>query len=173
MEKINNRIQSSLSHGKVFIGKSKVILNILLVVFSFFGVLSLCAIIMFLAQNEVKPVPLEYVYIAIVGYILLFVLPISVVIWRIIFNNRLVKKIEEWLKDSELLSAKARRLTNSRYSSKQIELKFYYNGKKQKRISTAGNPIIGYYKFFSESEKKLDILYSAKYDEVLILKEES
>ena len=50
-------------------------------------------------------------------------------------------------------------------------MSFSFDNKAQKHMSGAGNFIIGYYKFIIEKEKKMQILYFPKYNEVLILEE--
>ena len=72
-----------------------------------------------------------------------------------------------------MVKAKAKRLDliNPIYKPYQIEVKFTYGEKKVRIISSPGSAIRGYYKFFKENRKELDILYSKKYNEVLILKQ--
>ena len=90
-----NRIDSSLSHGKLFTGRQKVLLNMFLCAFCFLGSLILCVLIVMWSQHK-NEIQLQYVFIAVFGIMLLIILPIIVVAWRIFHNKKLIKKIEIW-----------------------------------------------------------------------------
>lgn len=170
MELSEYKIKASLIYGKVFWGKQKYILYIGFLSTLLIPITTLCIFIMVgFGKMELSPNMIAPLIFSNVFSIFLF----CVILWRAIFNRRVIGKIQTWLVDAIFINASARRLDlmNPKYKPYQIEVKFTFENKTQKHISSAGNPIIGYYKFFSESEKEVKILYSAKYNQVLILKD--
>lgn len=162
------KIKASLKYGKVFSRKGKMFLYGLLLISILFPLITVGVFISFyferLVLTQSMTAPLIY---GNVFSLFLF----GILLWRIIYNNRLVKMINMWLDDSVTISATARRLDlfDKRYKPYQIEVSFIYDGKEQKHISRAGNCFTGYYKFIREKSKKIQILYSPKYDEIMIL----
>ena len=171
MQEYKDRIKASLTYGKVFAGKPKIILSVLLYILLFLDVVLLYAICSILRQVKNGTMQIDNIEISVIGIIILAILPLGVILWRICYNKKVMKKIDEWLKDAVLLNAIGRRLSYYPYSSIQVQVEFCYEGKRYKRVNTDGNALIGYYRPFKEDKKKLKILYSPKYDEVLILRD--
>ena len=91
--------------------------------------------------------------------------------------NRAKKRyleIEKWLQDAVECRASIKRLDieDIKYQSYQIEVEFDYKDRNIKKISNRFNMVIdGYPKIFAKYHNKtVNILYSEKYDEVMILK---
>jgi len=170
MESKRYKIKSSLSYGKVFWGKSEYALYIFLFLPIMDPIITIGIIITILLDK------MQFTYEVITSVIFLncfWGLIFGIVLWRFIHNNKLKKKIEIWLEDAVPIRASAKRLdlVDITYQPYQIEVSFIFKDVRYKYISKPGNPIIGYYKFFSEPVKELKILYSPKYEEVLILKD--
>ena len=170
MKQIDYKIKSSLKYGKVFLGKKKIPLYLILFASLLFpcitiGILfSHCLGVFNLTPSMNFPLIFWNIFSLVV---------LGLIFWRIIYNHRLLNKIQMWIKDAVLISAKAKRLDliDRKYKPYQIEVSFPFEKKIQKHMSRAGNFAIGYYKFIVEKEKKIEILYSPKYNEVLILEE--
>ena len=165
-----SKIQSSLSYGKVFYGKSEYVLYIFLFLLIMAPMTTIGIIILVLLGE------MQFTHEVMNSIIFLncfWALVFGVILWRIIHNNKLKKKIELWLEDAVFINASAKRLDlmGVTYKPYQIEVSFTFKGVKYKYISRAGNWVVGYYKFFNEPAKDLKILYSPKYEEVLILKD--
>lgn len=170
MEIEKYKIKSSLSYGKIFYGKSEYLLYIFLFILIMDPIITIGIIILvLLGEMQFTHEVMESIIFLNCFWVLIF----GVILWRIIHNNKLKKKIELWLEDAVFIKASAKRLDlmNITYKPYQIEVSFIYKDVRHKYISKAGNAIIGYYKFFSEPTKELNILYSPKYEEVLILKD--
>ena len=121
----------------------------------------------------------------------LFILPIPLLIasvWIVIVHGKIMKQIAEWQLDAVELEAKCIKaygfttLLNGHPSSMsvpklgtaKIEVSFIYKEKAVKKVSgdpnKQYNALNGYDKIFAKYEnKRLRILYSPKYDEVMIL----
>lgn len=170
MDSNKQKIKSSLTYGKVFWGTEKFILYALLFVPMLFPLLTVLILYMASIGEIVLTDKITIIIFGNVFSIFLF----SIILWRLIYNNKLTKKIKNWLQDAIYIKATARRLDliSTRYKPYQIEVEFFYNNKKLRHISRAGNWFLGYYKFFAESNKIINILYSPKYNEVIILKEQ-
>ena len=170
MKQINNKITASLKYGKVFLGVRKTLLYVILFVSFLFPCITIGMLLShYFGVLDLTPsmkLPLIF------GNLFSLVV-FGVVFWRIVYNHRLLNKIEIWLEDAVLITATAKRLDliDAKYKPYQIEVSFSFDNKAQKHMSGAGNFIIGYYKFIIEKEKKMQILYSPKYNEVLILEE--
>ncbi|MBQ8308713.1 MAG: hypothetical protein IJX96_02660 [Clostridia bacterium] len=164
------KIEASLSFGKIFSDKVNFLLYVFLGISLIVPVITVC-IIFTIALGEMQTSP-NIISSLIFANIFAFFL-FGVVLWRIIYNNKLKKRIRLWLNDAIPIKTSARRLdlTDKKYKPYQIEVKFIFQEKKQKYISRAGSSVTGYFKFFSEPAKELNILYSPKYNEILILKE--
>jgi hypothetical protein len=95
----------------------------------------------------------------------------SVMLWAIIRNKR-IKKNYFMARDAVETKASVNRLAiiSPNYRPSQIQVSFIFNGEKKSKISKPGNAISGYHKIFAKyNNKKINILYSPKYDQVLIL----
>ena len=170
MKEIRHDIKESLTYGKLFLGKTKFFLYIVLGVSLLLPIFTLA---LYIVSNFNIVTLLNEKTIMLICANIVPLLLFLVILIRIIYNYGLVKKVSLWLEDAVLLQAKARRLdlVDAKFKPYQIEVKFSYKNKIQKHISRAGNIFLGYYKFFIESEKNIEILYSPKYNEVMILKD--
>lgn len=105
-------------------------------------------------------------------------------LYLIINNHKLAIKIKLWLKDSVELNAKSTEIDAYKYSAgiskvdkRKIRIIFVFNGKKIIKISGKPgynrvfyNTKAGYEGIFKKfANKSIKILYSEKYDQVLIL----
>ena len=166
----NSKIKSSLSYGKVFYGK----LEYALYIFLFLPIIALILTMGIIITSLLGEIQFtQEMLVCIIFLDCFYVLIFGIVLWRVTYNNKLKKKIELWLEDAVFITASAKRLDllDTTYQPYQIEVIFIFKDVKHKCISKPGNSIIGYYKFFSEPAKELKILYSPKYEEVLILKD--
>lgn len=169
MEK-QNKIDSSLTYGKI-LSSGQIYLLYSAIIISL--MLPLCSIvIIILLSLGIIESNSDVIGSLIFGNIFSLFL-FTVCLDRYIYNYKLKRKVKLWLEDAVMLKAKAKRLDliNPIYKPYQIEVKFTYGEKKVRIISSPGSAIRGYYKFFKENRKELDILYSKKYNEVLILKQ--
>ena len=116
--------------------------------------------------------------VAAFGNILFFAL-ISICFFLIIKNNKLKRRIYLYLEDAVQLSAYSKSIDALYgrlrfYNGVKIKISFIFQGKNYIKIS--GNPNKdnfenGYDRVFIKyCDKKIDILYSPRYDEVMILK---
>jgi len=116
----------------------------------------------------------EDMVIALIGGNMFCVFYASVFLYAIVSNNKLNKKITLWLEDAIQLRAFTMRLDtiSLKYKPYQLQVNFEFDGKIYQRISAPGNIIKGYHKIFKKyADRYINILYSPKYDEVLILKD--
>lgn len=174
--KVSN-IEASLSLGRFFSGKW-----IAVIYFCLFASLLFPAITIILLA-----IPAEYGVIWDIGIIatyifmnLLSLFLMIVVIWVIKNNNKIKKKIQLCFDDAIELKAFSKVLDIKRFLLQpkiaKIETHFNLNGVSHKRVSSnrvvgAGN-LKGYHNVFNNYiNKQIKILYSQKYDEVLILKD--
>lgn len=112
------------------------------------------------------------------GFVLLFVVGMFFVIVSFIFllkNFLVINKCKKWLQDAMLLNAKAKGIKHPNwivpedFGRIKLEITFIYNNKKIKKFSGT-KPTNGYSLiFFRFADKDINILYSPKYDEVMIL----
>lgn len=113
------------------------------------------------------------------GLNVFFIAVIFLLAFLIIKNNRIVKEVKTWLEDAVEIKAHSKKIGEIRSGmfyvlSIQIEIRFQYGGKvhkKQSSVKVSGLPK-GYAEWFNRyADKDVDILYSPKYDEVMILKD--
>lgn len=82
------------------------------------------------------------------------------------------RKIKRWLEDAVLLSAISKKLLSAGIpSSSKIQIEFVYNGKKKKQVSLPGKLLQIQTIFSRYADREIQILYSPKYDQVMILKD--
>lgn len=104
---------------------------------------------------------------------------LSVMLFILVKNNKLVNNIKLWLQDAVELEAYSKKIGEVRSGmfsslSTKIQVRFSVDGKVYKRESSAkitGIPQ-GYTSWFNKyADREVKILYSPKYEEVLILKD--
>jgi hypothetical protein len=94
----------------------------------------------------------------------------------VLHGYKLKKKIRLWLEDAVELKAYAKKqddYTEFIKPSAKISVHFKINGKKYSRVSEgkSGSLPKGYHGIWTKyADKEIDILYSPKYDQVLVLK---
>ncbi len=164
-----NDIEASLKYGKIN-AQQQIILKICFItiiilsaVSALIGILSL--IFLSMTSKEIACIILT-IFMLITFLILIYYLLKK--------SKKRDYEINEWLKDAVKCKAQIMRLdfTSTNYQSYQIEVSFEFKNKKIKQISKKFNLITeGYPKIFAKYHNKIvPILYSEKYDEILILK---
>jgi len=163
-----SNIDASLSHGLFVAGKK---MSFLCFATSLLLLLPLLTIIMLIIPGiewERKMI------IALVMGNLLFISLFILIINLIAGYKKLEKKVVLWLEDAIRLRALTMRLdkVSLAYKPFQIQVNFEFDGRMYQRVSAPGNVIKGYHKIFSRyGDREINILYSPKYDEVLIIKD--
>lgn len=163
------QIDCTLKYGKVYVKQLKFlnILSLVLIVISnllLFGGIVLCAV----SQISIKEFSLvAIIYIAILSLVVVCVFIIKK-------NKKRNLEITEWLKDAVEIKAEINRLdlTNINCQPYQIEVVLNFKGETIRKISNKSNLITeGYPKVFAKyHNKKIVVLYSKKFDEVLLTK---
>ena len=180
------RIQASLKYGKYFTGK-------FLIFMYYTFVLTIIATIFTIILMILAPFNAE-IYDFLIPIIILFfvgLLLILYMLFNILKHKKLTKHIKEWLKDAIELEAYCKYIDNFKVMGQptqvKIQVEFKYNGKKITKLSgdelyheckNSMYPInkystrTGYDWFFKKfADREIKILYSPKYDQVLILKD--
>lgn len=167
------KIIASLSYGRVFSA-------FLFTVVILGGVLSLVAIALsiFMAIDEGNN------FILIILFLPVLVLGCCVYI--LIYQIKLRSKIKEWTKDAIELKARSKIVDSiidgAVFKKYKIKVSFQYNGRvivKESGIGKNGTIIWGSLssgydiRYRKYSDREIWILYSPKYDEVLLLKDKS
>ena len=178
------RINASLKYGKYFTGKFLTFYYSAFIFELFIFILTIILIILAPFNFEIYD----------------FLMPISVgcligligtlgMLYIILKNARLTKRIKEWLKDAVEIDAYCKYIDNFKVMGQptqiKIQVEFKYNGKKIKKLSgderyNEGNSSMnlinkystktGYDWFFKKfADRQIKILYSPKYDQVLLL----
>ncbi len=164
----NNNIIASLKYGRIWSGK-------LLLLWIFLSLFGLGAIIFSLPCWTFWNLREEMIeFIACMGVGILF---LSIGLTYLIKNHILKKKIDIWLEDAVELKAVSQRFDriwsfpyiNFRYV--KIHIEFRYNKKRIHKYSGDGKRNGYDTVFYKYADREIDILYSPKYDEVMILKE--
>lgn len=170
MQMVN--IDASLSHGNFLDKKQLTVLYIGLFVSL---LLPLLAIILLITQIEWDG---KMIFAMVVGNIM-FISFFSVLVFIKIKNNKLKRKIMIWIKDAIEVKAYSKNIGENRLGIQpkavKIQVRFKINDMAFTRESTAKafggqKGYLGTYKKYADRE--IDILYSPKYDEVLILKQQ-
>ena len=163
------QIDCTLKYGKVYIKQLKLlnILNLILVVIS--NLLLIGGIVLWaVSEIAIK----EFSLVAIIYIAITLLVVTSVYILK--KNKKRNIEITEWLKDAVELKAEINRLdlTNANYQPYQIEVVLKYKGKEIRKISNKANHLTeGAHKIFAKyHNKKVNVLYSEKYDEILLIK---
>lgn len=171
MRKINvQQIDCGLSIGKIYTGSKKILLYLgvclpFLIPIASIGIFVTTYLGLMNYSNTIT--------IALVLTNFFAILIISVCFIITINNNKNIKKIESFLLDAVEVSGVVRRidLENINYKPYQVQVTFEFNGKQYNKISSSGTPIMGYRKCFVKyCKNKINLLYSASYDEILFLK---
>lgn len=167
-----SNIEASLSCGNFLSKKQLGFLYISMVICLIMPLLTLILIIIPQVEWDSKLI----LTMTLVNIIFLSFL--GVMIYVKVKNDKIKKKIIMWLYDAVELKAYCKKVDENRLGIQpkavKIQVKFEYNNKTYSRESTAkifgGQQ--GYLSIYKKYvNKKIRILYSPKYDEVMILKE--
>ena len=159
------RIDFSLSNGKIYHKSLLSICWIALVSGS------LAIVVLFACMLAYEMTPSEKVGFGSLGFVVCF--PIIFSAYHLIKQNKLKKKVDLWSKDAVELSASMKSQSSNvgmLLSKPTIIVEFSYQGKRYEKEIFNGKK-----KFMIVNQyinKKVKILYSPTYDEVLILKDD-
>lgn len=166
-------IEVSLSHGN-FLNKKQIIALYIGLIVSLF--LPFLTIVLLITQFEWDG---QMIFAMVVGDVIFLAL-FSILVLLIIENNKLRKKITLWIEDAIELKAYSKNIGENRLGIQpkavKIQVRFKIQDQTFTRESTAKvfggqKGYLGIYKKYSDRE--INILYSPKYDEVLILKDKA
>ncbi len=166
-----DHIDSSLQYGKILSKRKFIIILICLGILFLVPLISLCVLItcfcgVMTLDNDIK---LSLIFLNIV-----FCIFIIITIYIVLYYKKLYKNIALWLNDAVKIKAFVRRMDEIglNYKPFQVEFSFEINGKEYKRLSAYGGLIVGLNKrYIKYHNKTVNILYSPKYDQVMLLKE--
>lgn len=167
-----SRIEATFRYGKFSSNKFLKIIIYSGFVLSLIGFLLTFGIIIILSILG----HINDVILTLVGIIFFDLLLFGVILWAMIRTKKMHNSITLWLKDAVEITAHIKRLDlkNLQYKPFQIQAEFEIDGVKYCKIRHSGNAIIGYHSIFGNyHNKNIKILYSKKYDEVLILKNDN
>lgn len=105
---------------------------------------------------------------------IVFGIAIFILAYMVYYHKKLYKNVDLWLEDAieALAFAQRRDVTSINYRPYQVEFSFSIDGKEYKRLSLASGLIMwGNRQFLKYHNKCVKILYSPKYDQVMILKD--
>lgn len=167
----DKRIISSLQYGKVLSRGEFILLWIT------FGLLFLCPLvsagiivtILCGGMNWDRDIKIVLILINI-----MFCIFITIISFLIYYYKKLHKNVVKWLDDAIETSAVVRRMdmVSLKYKPYQVEFSFEINGQKYNRLSAPGGFLMGLNKgLIKYHNKSVKILYSPKYDQVMILKD--
>lgn len=120
----------------------------------------------------------EYILV-VIGCLIGFLSVPTLLLVILLKNTQHMKRILLWMEDAVELSAFSRKVGETRTSFNpqiyKIQVEFTYNGKLLHQESTCkpigGGTEIGYHRIWKDYlDKKIDILYSPKYEQVMVLK---
>lgn len=168
-------VDASLEHGRIF---TKSFIGWIYVFLGFAILVTILLIALAIYYSE-----LNYLY----GLVLICIV-IPCLVFIVFYHNKLIRTIIPFIDDAVELSAEAIEVgCSSQVESlvvptirKKISIKFVYNGTKIIRLSGKKgydkpylyNSKAGYEKIFTKyANRKIQIFYSPKYDQVLILKD--
>lgn len=164
-------VEVSLSQGNFLNKKQRCLLYVSIAVWFIFPVIT----VIFIAVPQVEWDNLTV--FMMICFNLLFLCFEGILIYIKIKNDRIKKKINLWKEDAVELSAYVEQIDEYRIGIRpkavKIRVRFRFGGRRYLRESTA--KIVGGRKGYLDCYKKyvnrkVQILYSPKYDEVLILK---
>ena len=171
-----SEIEASLEQGRYFSGKILALLilcaNAFVFYYLFLGVLSL----VFFFNGNFSENYFDIVDFSIYGLCVVF--SSGVCIWLLVINAKIKKKILLYVNDAIPLQAYSRKLSSFRtlgqpFPEVKIEVSFRIGDKRYTRISGDGKKRSKMYQkiYRKYADREINILYSPKYDQVLILKD--
>lgn len=176
-----SHIKFILSYGH-FEGSSrkKIFLNFSVLVGVFLGLIILSVSMISIEQANNSRAVGEFIGL-IIGFVVAFSLLPTIWLIIIIRNEKIRKKVVVWIQDAIEISAYAKNIGTKYWIGVplvKLQVEFELDGIKQVRTSEKekrgvldlGRPV-GYFSGITKFiDKKIDILYSPKYDQVMILK---
>lgn len=171
-----SKIVGSLAYGRLFSGKWMSFFYIILVSMLIFPAITIITLIITFTVGFEWPGEMVGFFIGCNIYAGLL---IAVYVSIIVRNKKLRKKIIIWLEDAIQVKAHAKIIDSVRLGIQpkqaKIKIDFKIDGKKYSRISSGkmpGGGPEGYHKIWANyADREINILYSSKYDQVLILKD--
>lgn len=169
MDNILKKISASLEFGAIYSGFFLGFLYAML----FLGIITSCLILAIAILEDIR---------LLICFFVLFIISLCFII-VIIINHNNCKKIKKWAEDSVRLTAYSSSLDNAMVFSgfiplraKKISVKFKYDGrtiiKESGRTGAHISSLNGYSALLKKyADREIDILYSPKYDQVMILKD--
>lgn len=174
------KIAGLLNYG-VFWGESK---KKIIIIYCFILVLYLLLLVLTIVMLTIEQIKAPSSNLSFAFYIILYsiifsLLPVILAI-LVIKNERMRKKVNLWIEDAVLVEAYAKNIGVKRplgvFQSAKIRVDFeiegiHYSRESQSRNYKNNNFEQGYYLIWSKyADNYVNILYSKKYDEVMILK---
>ena len=169
MNKKLQDIKQSLSYGKLFTGKLEKLIYCNLGVMSVLSVLMVAVTILVLCLGQYTIIEISMCIFWCVFSLIVFVITLVMVV----HNKKHKKQILLWIEDAIETSAIVKGLPRKKFSLApyQVAIEFFYNNQYVKKISNAGSLFTGYHIRYDIIGSKVAILYSPKYNEVMILKD--
>lgn len=161
-------IAATLKNGRLFSKKSKILFMITMIVWvvAIFYIL-IITFFNIIPKESIYPItPLQFAVL----FVCVFGFSVGVFIYLLCKNRKIEKAVHRYLTDSDIimLSAKSIDITDSShdriYNGSRIQLTFYYGGEIYVKTSILDKVFRGY------KNREINILYSPKYDEVLLLR---
>ena len=169
--KINvDEILYSFKYGKVITGKKMILLYIGMVVFSLMPIATICFLITATA-TEIEIT--KTIVWGLVGGNILSLLFLVIFVFLVVHYKRVLRYVMSCLDDAVKTEGYIERLDlkSPKYQAYQIQASFTINGKDYKINSTPISPVLGVPKYYERlAGKKVLLLYSKNFNEVLILK---
>lgn len=166
-----DKVVASLEIGGIITG---VILVIIYLIFTLSLMLTIGFLIYFIVSNDNDALIISITFFI---FMLLFLLVVILQQWQ-------ARRVKLWTQDAVALTAKSSTIGNSYaytmvfpMKTKKILVQFEYNGRIIRKESgsehkSRQNNLNGYARLFKKyADREISILYSPKYDQVLILKD--
>lgn len=169
--KIISKIDASLSQGNFITGKKAIFLYLMFVVALSFPLLSV--IVLFF------PSDLDYTIIfALIGGNIMFLALFTVLVYICIKNSRLKQKIIVWLEDAIEIKAYSKKIGENRlgFQPKATKIQIVFKFADQTYVRDSAGKVFGGWQgylgtYTKYADREIRILYSPKYDEILILRD--
>ncbi len=164
-------IDSSLQYGKVMSKKQFIVIKICLGAQVLIPLITVCILIIISCGGMTCDKNIELTLIIINVIFCLFIVITSYIIYN---HRKLYKNISLWLKDAIKTTAFVKRMDEISlyYKPFQVEFSFNIDGKNYKYLSASGGLMIGLNRrYIKYHNKTVNILYSPKYHQVMVLKD--
>ena len=165
------KIDASLEYGRFFTGGLLKFANFALGFTLFFLLLINVILLIFLSGSELD----GDVMFGLISMNILLIPFFAVMLYIVRKNKKLKKNILIWIEDAVELIAYSENIGNIMHIPPQTKIRvtFYFDGKPYSKVSKGGDWLTyGHHKIFTRyANREINILYSPKYDQVLILKQ--